>query len=172
MKDITCRDCGVVFKSLKLSRRRCDACKRAKKREDSKREKREAWQDPVKREHQKQIKKEHYCRKPQSWMLTSARKRAVEKGIEFNLKASDIALPEGMLCPILGMKMESNYGKDGGNKPNSPSLDRVDINRGYVPGNVCIISLKANRMKQNCSLEDLYKLVAYVERHVNKEGVN
>lgn len=37
----------------------------------------------------------------------------------------------------------------------SPSLDRIDNRMGYVPGNVWVISWKANRMKSDASMEEL-----------------
>ena len=37
----------------------------------------------------------------------------------------------------------------------SPSLDRIDSTKGYVPGNVWVISNKANRMKSNAAAEEL-----------------
>jgi hypothetical protein len=39
---------------------------------------------------------------------------------------------------------------------NSPSIDRFDNSKGYVKGNVWIISDRANRLKSNLSKEDLY----------------
>lgn len=36
-------------------------------------------------------------------------------------------------------------------KDNSPSLDRIDPTKGYVPGNVQVVSFLANRAKSNLS---------------------
>lgn len=45
----------------------------------------------------------------------------------------------------------------------SPTLDRIHPDIGYVPGNVMVISAKANRMKNNASLEELKALVIWME---------
>ena len=49
-------------------------------------------------------------------------------------------------CPMLGMELDWNLNKRG---ENSPSLDRLDNTEGYVPGNVAIISYRANRIKND-----------------------
>jgi hypothetical protein len=48
-------------------------------------------------------------------------------------------------------------------EPNSPSLDRIDNTKGYVPGNVWVISWRANDLKRNATLEELKLLVAALE---------
>lgn len=91
-------------------------------------------------------------------MLRSIHNRAKKKNIEFNLTIDDIVVPEN--CPILGIPLSVN---DGFAKDNSPSIDRVDPNKGYVKGNCCVISCKANRMKQENTLEDLLKIIDYIK---------
>jgi hypothetical protein len=63
-------------------------------------------------------------------MWYSAKARAKKSGLEFDLRAEDIQVPEH--CPLLGIKLEPGNEK----KPawNSPSLDRYDSMKGYVRG--------------------------------------
>ena len=68
------------------------------------------------------------------------------------------------VCPILGIPLKIN--KPRTPRDNSYSLDRIDNSKGYVPGNIQIISVKANNMKSNATLEELEALVAYMRRHV------
>ena len=82
------------------------------------------------------------------------------KGLEFNLELSDIVIPEK--CPLLevpfhfGTKECYDY---------SPSIDRIDNSKGYVKGNIQIISMKANAMKNSASLEELYTFCKNILRY-------
>lgn len=93
-------------------------------------------------------------------LLNAAKARSKKNGLTFDLTIDDIKFPE--YCPILGIKLEFNekYCKD-----NSYSIDRIDSNKGYVKGNVQIISHKANTMKSNANLNELKKLVEFLENY-------
>jgi hypothetical protein len=62
-------------------------------------------------------------------------------------------------CPIL--KIPLKYGK-GSLCDNSATMDKVDPIKGYIPGNVWIISAKANRMKSDATLEEIRKVYDYM----------
>lgn len=82
----------------------------------------------------------------------NVKKRATQKGIEFNLNIEDI--PEiPLLCPVLGIEIKSN--KTSSPLDSSPSLDRINPKLGYVKGNVRIISNKANRIKSNATANEV-----------------
>lgn len=84
-------------------------------------------------------------------LLKSAKHRANKTNLEFNIEESDLIIPE--YCPILNLKMVRELGK--GKLPCNPSIDRIDSSKGYVKGNVWIISHLANRMKQDATQEEL-----------------
>lgn len=86
---------------------------------------------------------------PEKFMLRDARKRAKDKGIECTIDIEDIQIPE--YCPISLLKLQCNVG---GLKPNSPTLDRVDNSKGYIKGNVQVISNRANAMKRDATVEE------------------
>jgi UDP-N-acetylenolpyruvoylglucosamine reductase len=51
---------------------------------------------------------------------------------------------------------------DGYSKDNSPSIDKIVPEKGYIDGNVQVISLKANVMKNNATPDDLRRFAAWI----------
>jgi hypothetical protein len=92
-------------------------------------------------------------------MLRRAKGRAKERNLEFNLDIDDVAIPEK--CPILDIDLKMHKGRSGGN-PNSPALDRVDNNKGYIKGNVMVMSHLANMMKSSATTEGLIRFAEWV----------
>ena len=93
-----------------------------------------------------------------SAIWSRAKYRAKQKGLEFSLTKEDILIPE--VCPLLGIKIISQA-KD---RLHSPSLDRIDSNRGYTPDNIWIISSRANTLKNDASLQELELLVENLKK--------
>lgn len=83
-------------------------------------------------------------------MLKNAKKRARLYNIPCTITIEDIVMPE--VCPITKQKFERGHNTA---LPASPSLDKIIPELGYVPGNIAVISHKANAMKQDCSPEEL-----------------
>ena len=82
----------------------------------------------------------------------NVKKRCKKSGMQFTLKHTDIPeIPE--VCPVLGIKIKANT--ISAPLDSSPSLDRIDTTRGYVIGNIRIISNRANRIKSDATLEEL-----------------
>lgn len=90
-------------------------------------------------------------------VVNKARTRARKKGVDFNLTESDIVIPKN--CPIL--KVPLVVGNKGSYKY-SPSLDRIDNSKGYIKGNIQIISSLANTMKNEASFEELKLFAKYI----------
>ena len=97
---------------------------------------------------------------PITYLLHSARRRAKAKGIEYSITKDDLVLSE--VCPLLEIPLKKNRGKM---QYNSYSLDRKDSSLGYIPGNVWIISYRANWLKNNATLEELKLLVKNLKDH-------
>jgi hypothetical protein len=91
-------------------------------------------------------------------MLARARHRAKKNNLPFNIELSDIVIPE--ICPLLGIKLESNTDKT---SPNNPSLDKIIPEKGYVKGNIWVVSLRANKLKNDATLQELKTLVENLE---------
>lgn len=90
-------------------------------------------------------------------MLNSAKERAIKSNYEFNIDVADIIIPA--FCPILKIPLFKGKGKVG---PNSPSLDRKDSSKGYIKGNVWVVSQLANTMKTNADRASLLIFAKWV----------
>ena len=90
-------------------------------------------------------------------IVSRVRYRAKKRGIAFDLDATDIRIPN--YCPVLGIPIQP--GEEGG-RANSPSLDRLDPNKGYLPRNVQVISHRANTLKSNASSEELAQVAEHL----------
>ena len=104
-------------------------------------------------------------RNPERMLLYYARQRAKEQNVICTITRADISIPE--FCPALGIKLVVNAGGKGF-KDNSPSIDRVDPSKGYVAGNVAVISFRANRIKHNATVEELKSVANWLERTNNE----
>lgn len=86
------------------------------------------------------------------YIIRNSKYMSKRRLIEFNLKYTDFELPE--YCPILGMKLAFRSECDQ-NAPQHASLDRIDNSKGYIPGNVIVISKLANSMKNSANFDEL-----------------
>lgn len=111
------------------------------------------WRE-LNRETYRAYGREHNAKKrkvdPAAFMLVNSRQRSKVSGLAHTIVKADIVVPTH--CPILGMPLVVNTGTLGAD---SPSLDRKDSALGYVPGNVWVISHRANSMKNAATPEQL-----------------
>lgn len=99
-------------------------------------------------------------------------RKAKFRGIEFNLIYEEVEFPD--YCPVLGFALDYNRGRGLGSIPlfNSPSFDRIDPTRGYVTGNVLIVSNLANIIKSNATVDQLKKVASYYEQLIPPLGAS
>lgn len=97
-------------------------------------------------------------------LLAVARSRARKKGTGFTVRAEDLG-PMPDLCPCLGLELNWRNSR-GVSDPSAPTLDRLNNAKGYVPGNVWVISMKANRIKSDSSIAELQAVAQAVARRL------
>lgn len=91
-------------------------------------------------------------------LVIRAKQRAKKRGLPFDLDVASL-LPIPLACPVLGIRLAFNGRRM---KRNSPSLDRMKPELGYVRGNVRVISQRANALKSDASGEELEAVIRYV----------
>ena len=77
----------------------------------------------------------------------------IERGKQINLKPEDIIINE--YCPFFNTKLDYTPKKLGPITKYEYSIDRIDNSKGYVKGNVWVISRLANVIKLNSTLPEL-----------------
>lgn len=117
----------------------------------------------------KEQQKQYRLNNPEKQMLKHARERSKQKNLPFNIEEIDIIIPT--ICPVLGIPLKSGSGK-GRMQPNSPSLDRIIPEKGYVRGNIVVMSNKANTMKSNATLEEIIKLGEFAKKLLEETSKN
>lgn len=154
----TCHDCQ------KQDRRKGNTSNQAVLRERNPEPSREAckkWRElnGSKANIQRRAKRNQF---PARFMLYSAKKRAKDFGLPFDLVEADL-LPLPERCPVLGIKLfYEQVGR--GRNDDSAALDRIIPHLGYVKGNVAIISDRANTIKNSGRLDEFRKLVSWLEK--------
>lgn len=94
---------------------------------------------------------------PEEKMLRQAKSRANVFGLDFNITVEDLVIPK--LCPVLGEPIDRTAPRS----RLSPTIDRIDNSKGYIKGNVTVISHQANTWKSNMTINDMQKLITYME---------
>jgi hypothetical protein len=141
-RDRTCRKCGYDEWRQTGSGFRCNNCVRR----HSRNYKRRTNVDPAAR------------------LWRTARDRARVNGTEFAITLEDVraVFPADWVCPVLGTTMRHGKGVAG---DNSPTLDRLNPTWGYIPGNIAVMSYRANRAKGSLSAEELEKIAVWMRGH-------
>jgi len=105
--------------------------------------------------------REKYRRKNRERLhFNTTKALAKKRGLAFTIRFCDITWPE--FCPVFGVRMSRVV--RGMNGDWGPSLDRIDNTKGYVPGNVIVVSAKANRIKSNATPEELRQVAGFYGR--------
>jgi hypothetical protein len=96
--------------------------------------------------------------------LNNARFRAIRENVKFNLVLQDLIDIATDECPIFHTPFVwgvSGLGK-GKTRPDSPTLDRILPELGYVKGNIAFLSQRANRIKDNGTMQEHYNIADWI----------
>lgn len=92
-----------------------------------------------------ELKSPEYC------LWYRAKDNSINKKCDFNLEVEDIIIPSH--CPYLGIEL--TFGIQNKDMESYYSIDRIDSSKGYIKGNIQIISRLANTMKNSATKDQL-----------------
>jgi len=116
--------------------------------------------NPEKYAEQRRRARDAILKDPKKWLqraLSNAKGRAKKKGAPFDISVEDIFFPS--ICPFTFLPFVFCPGTKEPH-PQSPSLDRIKPERGYVRGNVRVISFHANAVKSNVTDPAIFQRLA------------
>ena len=95
--------------------------------------------------------------------LSKTRKKSKKLKIPHNVSIdyAHSIFPKDFICPVLGIKME--WGNE--DLDTSPSFDRIIPQKGYVEGNVCWISYRANKIKSDADSGEIFKVYNWLKNY-------
>lgn len=105
----------------------------------------------------RETSKRRYANDRRLSLFEGAKRRAKLEGLPFSITIDDIVIPE--VCPVLGIPITVGMPA---NSPGLPSLDKFIPELGYVPGNITVISVRANSIKKNASIGEIEALYQWM----------
>ena len=163
--DKLCIKCGVTLDSTTTTWYRaknyihkCNDCIREEKREFARNLPNEVKLSRT-RKYTENLKNNNPVKYTARQMANSASKRAKALGRDYDLSTEYIESICFDTRPILGCGLKYGGGDKSGE---SASLDRIDSSKGYTKDNVHVISLKANLMKSDATVEEMKLFAEWV----------
>lgn len=172
-----CRDCGrelpidLFYKNGTGYRPECKECKskaeserRSRDIEASRAKERERYHknrgkeiESMKR-YRKKLKETDYFK----YYIMYKKKSMIREGIPWDLDEGYLREIFTGVCPVFGCAIHVGGDKD----DFKAELDRLIPSKGYVKGNVRWVSSRANRLKSDASVDELKKILAYMEKQI------
>jgi hypothetical protein len=89
------------------------------------------------------------------------RKKASNYKHEWTIDFGDLTFPTH--CPVLGIQLDYFTHE---RQENSVSFDRIDPTKGYIKGNVVVMSWRANRIKNDGTAEEHQKIADFLNQFI------
>lgn len=122
-------------------------------------------------EYFKEKRRAHLKRNIPQRIFEYAANRARRRGLDFNITLEDVLEVWTDTCPVFKEELTDTYGS--GKSVRSPynySLDRIDSSKGYIKGNLQILSYKANLMKSDATPKELVAFAKGILELFDKSG--
>lgn len=108
------------------------------------------------RKHLNRYQKQWLKENPERRILHQIKSKARKEGVKFNLTLEDIVIPK--VCPVFGVPFDRR------NKLRTTSVDRRNNRKGYVKGNIQIMSVLANVMKNRATPAELLRFAEWINK--------
>ena len=89
-------------------------------------------------------------------LYKNIKSRCKRIGREFSIELDDIIIPKK--CPVFGFDLKR---EDRETWMCAPSVDRIDSSKGYIKGNITVVSRRANILKRDATIDELEQLLNY-----------
>ena len=99
----------------------------------------------------------------EKYMWSVAKQSSKKRDIIFEISPDDILIPK--FCPYLGYELTQIIGEGNGKVDTNASLDRIDSSKGYILDNIQVISVLANKLKNNATEETLVTFAKGILKH-------
>lgn len=96
------------------------------------------------------------------YLYKLAYKRAKATNIEFDIDIEDIIIPK--ICPYLNIEITNIPNTTRNYIKSNASIDRIDNTKGYIKGNIQIISTYANFLKKDATVKELQSFADGINR--------
>ena len=104
-------------------------------------------------------------------MEANSKQRAIKDQVPHNIDFEYLKSIATQTCPVFGIQLA--WGTLGeGSSDNSPSLDKIKPEWGYVKGNVVIMSHLANKIKQDVGWEEIMCLAVWLKEKIKEVEKN
>src|SRR5690606_4279923 len=131
-------------------------------RKERKTETHRAWAQKNK-QHLDEYRKSYFAsrkeRFPLQVVFNSIKQSSKRRGIHFDLTLEDLEKVWTTTCPVLGIPIKLNSVR----QDDSISVDRINNSIGYVPGNICVMSWRANHLKLNATIQELEAVLSFMK---------
>jgi hypothetical protein len=114
--------------------------------------------------------KEYNSKQPFLYAFKRLKLRAKQNNLNFNISVEYLEQIWTGTCAIFGTPLCIPYSTKH-QDPNKATVDKIIPELGYIIGNICWVSNKANIIKSFGTLEDHQLIVNYIKKHTidNKE---